>query len=114
MGQGRFARATQNDCAAQPWQSIEAGMGRRERPNSAKSGIPGRGLGIRICYTITEQSLPLSIGPMATHHHHHAPGHAHPPAALAPSILRLSAVQRLGIAGLLAVLIWAAVYWAMA
>jgi hypothetical protein len=49
----------------------------------------------------------------AHHHHHHAPGHAHPPATLAPSMLRLSAAQRLGGAAVLAVLIWAAVWWAM-
>jgi len=32
---------------------------------------------------------------------------------LAPSILRLSAWQRAGIAAVLVALIWAAVYWAM-
>ena len=31
---------------------------------------------------------------MDAHHHHH-PGHAHPPATVAPSILRLSALERL-------------------
>jgi hypothetical protein len=47
------------------------------------------------------------------HHHHHPPGHAHPPAAIAPSILRLSVVERLGIVSVLIALIWAAVFWAM-
>jgi hypothetical protein len=47
-------------------------------------------------------------------HHHHAPGHAHPPAPLAPSMLRLSALQRLGGATVVAALIWACVWWAMA
>jgi hypothetical protein len=47
------------------------------------------------------------------HHHHHAPGHAHPPASVSPSILRLSAGRRLAVAGLLIALIWIAVYWAM-
>jgi hypothetical protein len=56
---------------------------------------------------------------MAAHHrhshpHHHPAGHAHPPAALSLSILRLSAAQRLSGAAVLAALIWAAVYWTMA
>jgi hypothetical protein len=51
---------------------------------------------------------------MSAHLHHHAPGHAHPPAALAPSMLRLSAGQRLAGAAVVILLIWAAVYWAMA
>jgi len=47
------------------------------------------------------------------HHHHHDPGHAHPPAGVAPSILRLSALERLGVAAGLIALLWAAVFWAM-
>jgi hypothetical protein len=47
------------------------------------------------------------------HHHHHPLGHAHPPAAIAPSILRLSVVERLGIVSVLIAAIWAAVFWAM-
>ena len=35
---------------------------------------------------------------MASHHHHHPAGHAHPPASVSPSILRLSAVERLAVA----------------
>jgi hypothetical protein len=50
----------------------------------------------------------------AQHHHHHPLGQAHPPASLAPSILRLSASRRLGIVVVFAALIWAAVWWAMA
>jgi hypothetical protein len=46
-----------------------------------------------------------------THHHHL--GHVHPPAAVAPSLLRLSVWQRLAIAGVLIVLMWLAVFWAM-
>jgi hypothetical protein len=46
-----------------------------------------------------------------THHHH--PGHKHPAATLAPSILRLSAAQRLAaVAGLIA-LVWLTVLWAI-
>lgn len=47
-----------------------------------------------------------------THHHHHA-GHVHPSPTIAPSLLRLAAPQRLGIAGLLIVAIWLAVLWAL-
>ena len=47
------------------------------------------------------------------HHHHHHPGHAHPPAGVAPSILRLSVLQRLGFAAGLIALLWAAAFWAM-
>lgn len=45
-------------------------------------------------------------------HHHHADA-PHPAPALTPSLLRLSAVQRLAIAAALSALIWAAVFWAM-
>ncbi len=47
------------------------------------------------------------------HHHHHGPGQPHPPAALPPSILRLSAALRLTGAAMLIAVLWAAVYWAM-
>ncbi len=47
------------------------------------------------------------------HHHHHPHGQAHPPAAVATSILRLSVIERLGIAFAGIVLIWGAVFWAM-
>ena len=48
------------------------------------------------------------------HHHHHHPGHIHPPAAIHPSILRMSAVERVGIAGVVIVLLWLLVFWASA
>jgi hypothetical protein len=48
------------------------------------------------------------------HHHHHHPGEGHPPASISPSILRLSAVERLAAAGVVIAVIWAAVFWAMA
>lgn len=52
--------------------------------------------------------------PSAPHpHHHHHPGHAHPPAAVTVSLLRLSAVQRLGLAAALIALVWLAVVWAI-
>jgi hypothetical protein len=45
-------------------------------------------------------------------HHHHDPDHAHPSAEVAPSLLRLSAPERLAGAAVLIVLLWGAVYWA--
>ena len=36
---------------------------------------------------------------MTIDHHHHHPGEGHPPASISPSILRLSAVERLAAAG---------------
>jgi len=54
--------------------------------------------------------------PMAEHDHphptHHHPGHVHPPAQVHPSILRLSAAQRLACAAALIALVWLAVFWA--
>ena len=47
------------------------------------------------------------------HHHHHQAGHAHPPATVHPSILRMSALERLAYAAGASVLVWALVYWAM-
>jgi len=45
-------------------------------------------------------------------HHHHAPG-AHP-VTVPPSLLRLSAWQRLAGAAVVIALLWVAVLWAMA
>ena len=50
---------------------------------------------------------------MEPHHHHH-PGHAHPPATISPSILRLSALERLAAVTVLIAALWGAVIWAMA
>jgi hypothetical protein len=47
------------------------------------------------------------------HPHHHHPGQGHPPAAISPSILRMSVVERLAIAAALIVLLWGAVLVAM-
>jgi len=47
------------------------------------------------------------------HPHRHPAGHSHPPAAVQPSILRLSGLHRLMVAGALGALIWLAVLWAM-
>jgi hypothetical protein len=49
---------------------------------------------------------------MEPHHHHH-PGHAHPPATVSPSILRLSALERIAGVTLLIAALWAVVAWAM-
>jgi hypothetical protein len=48
---------------------------------------------------------------MMTHHHH--TGTSHPSPTIAPSLLRLSAPQRVAVAGILIALIWAAVLWAL-
>jgi hypothetical protein len=44
--------------------------------------------------------------------HHHHPGHIHPPASVHPSILRLSVLQRFGVAAGLIALLWLAAFWA--
>jgi len=46
-----------------------------------------------------------------THHHHGGP--THPAPTITPSLLRLSAPQRIAIAGVLIVLIWASALWAI-
>jgi hypothetical protein len=46
-------------------------------------------------------------------HHHHHPGHRHPPATVHPSILRLSAWERLAAAAVVVATLWTAVLWAM-
>jgi len=46
-------------------------------------------------------------------HHDHRPGEGHPPAAISPSILRMSVVERLAIAVALIALVWGAVVSAM-
>jgi hypothetical protein len=54
--------------------------------------------------------------PMPTHvhqHHHHHPGQGHPPASIAPSILRMSALERLAVAAAVIAVIWGAALWAM-
>ena len=44
---------------------------------------------------------------------HHHPGRDHPPAAVRPSVLRMSLPERLGLAAVLITFLWAAVLWAM-
>ena len=48
---------------------------------------------------------------MEPHQHHH-PGHAHPPATVSPSILRLSALERLAAVAVVVAALWGAVAWA--
>jgi len=45
-----------------------------------------------------------------THHHHAGP--VHPSPVISPSLLRLSATARIGIAIALIAVLWAAVAWA--
>ena len=42
------------------------------------------------------------------------PGHVHPPATVSPSILRLSALERLAAVAVVVAVLWGAVFWAMA
>jgi hypothetical protein len=53
--------------------------------------------------------------PTELHHHphHHHPGEGHPPASVSPSILRMSAAERLLIAAGAIAVLWGAVIWAM-
>ena len=46
-------------------------------------------------------------------HHHHDPDHAHPVAHTSLSLLRMSAVERIAIAAVGVVVLWAAVWWAV-
>jgi hypothetical protein len=46
-----------------------------------------------------------------SHHHHHGDA-PHPSAGIPPSLLRLSAPQRIAVAGALTALIWVAFFWA--
>ena len=46
-------------------------------------------------------------------HHRHRAGDVHPAPTIAPSLLRLSAPQRLVVAGALTALIWLAALWAL-
>ena len=46
-------------------------------------------------------------------HHHHDAGQAHPVARVAPSLLRMSALERLVLVAIAATVLWAAVLWAL-
>jgi len=46
-------------------------------------------------------------------HHHHRHDVPRPSAAIGASLLRLSAAQRLAIAGIVIALLWAAFWWAI-
>jgi hypothetical protein len=56
------------------------------------------------------QFMPTHVHPQ---HHHHPLGQGHPPAAVSPSILRMSILERLAVAAALIALLWGAVAWAM-
>jgi hypothetical protein len=47
------------------------------------------------------------------HHHHHHDGAVHPPASAHPSILRLSALERLAATAEVIAALWAAAFRAM-
>ncbi len=48
----------------------------------------------------------MAEAPSHTHHHPH-------PVVVSASILRMSALQRLAVAGAVVAVIWSAVFWAM-
>ena len=79
----------------------------------------GLALDERQCYIITCSNRnhpahrPLMPTHVHPHHHHHHPGQGHPPAAVSPSILRMSILERLAIAAALIALLWGVVVWAM-
>jgi hypothetical protein len=50
---------------------------------------------------------------MMTHHHHEA-GHGHPARMAPPSLLRMSAVERLIAAAAITASLWVAVWWIIA
>jgi hypothetical protein len=51
--------------------------------------------------------------PIHVHPHHHHSGGRHPPASVALSILRMSALHRLAFALAVIALLWSAVLWAI-
>jgi hypothetical protein len=72
---------------------------------------------LEMLYYYREATMPTQIHDHQHehgHHHHHHPGEGHPPASISPSILRLSAIERLAAAGVMIALIWAAVFGALA
>jgi hypothetical protein len=54
--------------------------------------------------------MPTHVRPQ---HHHHPPGQGHPPASIRPSVLLMSVFERLTLAAVLIVMLWAVVIWAM-
>jgi hypothetical protein len=46
-------------------------------------------------------------------HHHHNPGDAHPEGHISPSLLRMSVIERIAIAAVAVLVLWAAVWWAL-
>jgi hypothetical protein len=65
------------------------------------------------CY-ISAAPVPLKYDMPAQHpHHHHHPGAGHPPATVSPSILRMSMVERLGLAAVMIAALWGMVFWAV-
>ena len=55
----------------------------------------------------------MSMPAHPPHAHHHPPGEGHPRASVAPSILRMSVLERLAIAGAAIAVLWGAVAWAV-
>jgi hypothetical protein len=79
------------------------------RPFAAPDGVAGT---VRWkCYIVTISGfVPIQPGLSMTHHNHG--GEPHPSPVISPSLLRLSAPQRLAVAGGLIAVIWVAFLWA--
>jgi hypothetical protein len=50
---------------------------------------------------------------MASHFHGHAHSHSHAPREARFSLLRLSALQRIGLSLIVVALLWGGVFWAL-
>jgi hypothetical protein len=62
--------------------------------------------------------MPTHVHPQSRSHgrahgHHHAAEERHPPASIAPSILRMSAAERLAVVAVVIAALWGTVYWAL-
>jgi hypothetical protein len=53
----------------------------------------------------------LSYTKTMSHHHHHEAGHGHPARTASPSLLRMSAAERLAAALAIAGVLWLATWW---
>jgi len=79
--------------------------------DETRSGDGVAGTGRIMLYHNIACEPPASRTFSMTHHHHHGDA-PHPSSVIALSLLRLSALQRIAVAGVLITLIWAAFLWA--
>jgi hypothetical protein len=89
-------------------------LGNRARSRSHEyfrnlKGLADLAKGVMLYYNKTR----MTAHDHHAHHRHHHAGAVHPPSAAHPSILRLSAVERLAVAATVIAVLWAAAFWAM-